>query len=195
MKNIILTVIIFFMIHISFAQQTDTTENMQPKYQKQQSLEKQQKPKADFKRIFYGGSVGFSFGSYTSVRIYPMIGYRITPKLSTGLKLQYEFSKYHTGNHEYTYHNYGASIFSRFRFIPQAYIHAEFNIMNYETYTVTSENSYYSVPFLFLGGGFVQRLGGHTYAYAEILFDVLNDKNSPYNEWTPFYTVGVSVGF
>lgn len=195
MKNIVLTVVVFFMVYISYAQQTDTTQNMQPKYQEQQKIEKQQKPKADFKRIIYGGSVGFSFGSYTSIRIYPMIGYRITPKLSTGLKFQYEFSKYHTGNQEYSYHNYGASIFTRFRFIPQAYIHAEYNYMSYETYTVTNENGRYNVPFLFLGGGFVQRLGASAYAYAEILFDVLNDKNSPYNEWAPFYTVGVSVGF
>ncbi len=35
----------------------------------------------------------------------------------------------------------------------------------------------------------------NVWAYAEVLFDVLNDTNSPYDEWDPWISVGVGVGF
>jgi hypothetical protein len=35
----------------------------------------------------------------------------------------------------------------------------------------------------------------NTWAYVEVLFDVLQDNNSPYDDWEPFVSVGVGVGF
>jgi len=29
----------------------------------------------------------------------------------------------------------------------------------------------------------------------QVLFDVLQNSNSPYNRWEPFYSVGFGVGF
>ena len=51
------------------------------------------------------------------------------------------------------------------------------------------------MPFVLLGGGFVQRLGTNTSAYVEALFDVLQDDNSPYENWDPIIRVGIAVGF
>ena len=36
------------------------------------------------------------------------------------------------------------------------------------------------VPFLLLGGGFVQHVGPNASVYVEVLFDVLQNENSPY---------------
>jgi len=46
-----------------------------------------------------------------------------------------------------------------------------------------------------LGGGYSLPLGGRTSLNAQILFDVLQDDRSPYRNWEPFYSVGLSVGF
>jgi len=198
MKKTILLSILALSASLLFSQVTNTTEinktdsTYQQESQKQAPVKKQKKAKSHQNKLFFGGSLGFSFGSYTSIRINPMVGYKLTPKLSTGFKFMYEHSEYHSSS--YSSDDYGAGIFARYRIIPPIYIHAEYNYMNYQSHN-DNGNGRYAVPYLFLGGGFVKRIGKRTYAYAEILFDVLNDSNSPYNEWNPFYSVGVSVGF
>lgn len=194
MKNISIILLLVFIVSISFAQVDSTQNNSQPKFTPQAKKEKS-KPNTSFNRVFFGGSLGFSFGSVTSIRVYPMVGYRLTPKLSSGVKLLYEYSSYDTYYGNQNYSNYGASLFARFRFIPQAYVHTEYSYVDYEFSGLNNEKYRQGVPFVFLGGGFTQRIGANSYAYAEILFDVLNDPNSPYAEWTPFYSVGVTVGF
>ena len=54
----------------------------------------------------------------------------------------------------------------------------------------------YNVPFVFLGAGVYQQLGNSRAGITgELKVDLLNDKNSPYKEWTPIYSVGISYGF
>jgi hypothetical protein len=38
-------------------------------------------------------------------------------------------------------------------------------------------------------------MGRNTALMVEVLFDVLQDDNSPYEDWSPFVSVGVGVGF
>ena len=42
-------------------------------------------------RIFFGGNLGFSFGDITFIEVAPLVGYRITDKLSGGLQVQYRY--------------------------------------------------------------------------------------------------------
>src|SRR3972149_2613413 len=80
-------------------------------------------------RWYYGGNIGFSFwNDYFYLGVYPLVGYKVTPKLSLGAKIGYTnisddryepFPALKTSN-------YGGSIFSRYRIIPQLYAHAEF---------------------------------------------------------------------
>lgn len=196
MKNTLLIVSFILSISLGYSQTVDSTQtNVQPKNNEQIKPAKKNSSKPSLKKVFLGGSLGLSFGTYTSVRLYPMIGYKVTPKFSIGTKFMYEYAKNSAYSNNNTYNNYGLSVFSRYRIIPQVYVHAEYNYMNYEGYSFNNENYRYAVPYLFLGGGFVQKTGRNSHIYAEILFDVLNDSNSPYAEWTPFYSVGVSMGF
>jgi hypothetical protein len=156
----------------------------------------QQKPKTPLKdKIYFGGSVGVSFGNYSRIAVYPMMGYKITPKLSAGIELGYEYISDKRYTSTYNTSNYGFSLFSRYRFIPQLYLHAEYSMVNYELYYIDQTSNREWVPFLFIGAGFSQQLASGVYAYAQVKFDVLQDKNSPYKNWAPFYTFGVSVGF
>ncbi len=142
-------------------------------------------------KIYYGGTVTFSFGTTTRIGFFPMIGYKVSPKLSAGAEIGYEYVSYNFN--EFT-SNYGGSLFGRYRVGRALYAHAEYQAMNYEIFTGTSSNREW-VPALLLGGGMVKPLGGRSAAYVEVLFDVLQDKNSPYTDWTPVVNVGVSVGF
>ncbi len=148
---------------------------------------------------YYGGTIGFSFwNDYTYIGIYPLVGYKITPKFSIGGKIGYSYYNYH--DTDLSTDNYGGSIFTRYRVIPQIYLHGEFVYFSYENQTYDFETKEYGternwVPYLLLGGGLSQQVGQNVWAYVEILFDVLQDENSPYDEWEPFISIGVGVGF
>ena len=144
-------------------------------------------------KVYYGGTVTLSFGSVTRIGAYPMIGYKLTPKLSAGAEVGYEYVDY--DNYNQSASNYGASVFTRYRVSPQLYAHAEYQGVNYEIFTGPNTSSRMWVPFLLVGGGVCKPVTATTTAYVEVLFDVLQDPNSPYAEWDPVVSVGVSVGF
>ncbi len=150
-------------------------------------------------KLYFGGQLGFTIGTYTSISIWPLVGYKATPKLSFGLQPGYEYISYDYFGLDYSASNYGIRAFSRYRFIPQLYGHAEFAYINYELATDIVNNEIITerefVPFLFLGGGFSQPIAGNAYMYAQVLFDVLQDKNSPYQAGEPFWSIGVVAGF
>ncbi|MFQ5584421.1 MAG: hypothetical protein ACE5GL_08315 [Calditrichia bacterium] len=146
------------------------------------------KPKGQ--EVYVGGAVGLSFGDYFRISVEPLISYRVTPQLAAGLRLRYEYVRNKAGGTTFNFHNYGASVYGRFWVVPQLYAHAEFALMSYDQ-AFGSRNT---VPFLFLGAGYWKRISKHTWAWAQVAFDVIQDNNSPYSNWEPFISVGVSAG-
>jgi hypothetical protein len=145
-------------------------------------------------RIYYGGSIVFNFGGDVSrFGVFPMVAYKVTPKLSVGVEVGYEHVSYDDFN--LSADNYGGSVFSRYRLIPKIYLHAEYQMINYEIFTSPTTSDREWVPFLLLGGGLSQRVGANSWAYVEVLVDVLQDNNSPYEDWEPVISVGIGVGF
>ena len=147
------------------------------------------------KKMYYGGTIGASFGDYSYFSVSPEIGWVLNPKMSVGLIGTYQYYKDKAYNQDITGSNYGGGVFSRYRFHPLAYFHAEFDYMSYEYATSLNTKVRDWVPFLLLGGGITKPMGGNASAYVECLFDVLQDSKSPYSNWTPFVSVGVTVGF
>lgn len=143
---------------------------------------------------YYGLTFGLGFGNYTNVSINPLFGMHITPKLSAGIRAGYEYIKDNRYNYEVTWNNYGASLFARYRFIPRAYGHIEYAYYNYTQKALGISNTNW-VPFLYVGGGYVQPINDRVAFVAEVLFDVLQNDDSPYDDWQPFITIGVQVGF
>jgi hypothetical protein len=147
-------------------------------------------------KYYWGGYLNVVFGSYTAIGIEPLIAYKVTPKFSTGAILTYEYVSDNT-NSGYTTKstNYGASIFTRYRIVPQFYFHAEFSEMKYDSYNSSGYNTHYWVPFLFVGGGFSQQISQNSWMNTQILFDVIQNEHSPYSGGVPFYSIGFGVGF
>jgi len=186
------------------SQTKDTTkveEVNQTQQQQQSNPYVKKEKKSGINKWYFGGSFTFTFGTYTSIGIWPLVGYKVLPKLSFGIQPGYEYIKYNYSNSpDYETSNYGLRVFGRYRVIPQAYVHAEYATINYELQRLNSTGDAYEyyrewVPFLFLGGGFSQHIGGNAYMYAQVLFDVLNNENSPYSSGEPFWTIGVAAGF
>ena len=146
-------------------------------------------------KIYFGGYVNFSLGSYSMVGIEPLVAYKVLPFLSFGLKLRYDYISDSRYSETYNTSTYGGSLFTRLSSKRRIYVHAEYATYNYELYDEFGELGREWIPYLFLGGGYSLPLGGRTSLNAQILFDVLQDDRSPYRNWEPFYSVGLSVGF
>lgn len=170
-----------------FGQPTDSTKTTPKKAAP--------KKKSTANKVYYGGNIGLNFGDYFRLSITPYVGYKITPKLSGGVKVRYEYIKDKRYAETVSSHNYGGSLFARYRFIPQLYAHAEFAYLSYKYQTSSFSPEREWVPFLLLGGGYAQRVGSNVWAYVEVLFDVLQNDKSPFKKGEPFVSVGVGVGF
>ena len=186
MKFIYLLTLTLLLSVVGFGQVQDSTIAEQPN---------PEKSKIDKSKIYYGGFLNLSFGSYTVIGVTPLVGYKVSPKFSVGSQLTYEYVKDKRYNTDYETSNYGISIFSRYRIFPQLYTHVEFSEMNYKLYYTNGTSNREWVPFLWLGGGYSQPITRNTWFNAQVLFDVLQNENSPYNNWDPFFSVGVGVGF
>jgi len=195
MKRLLL-VLIFSLGFLSIAQEMDAVNvEKDSMIVEEETTPETTNPTSSESNWYYGGTVGFNFWSdYFYLIIEPMVGYKISPKFSVGGKIGYSYINY--SDVDLDTHNYGASIFSRYRLIPQIYLHGEFVYWSYETISgLNFETERSWVPFLLLGGGYVQNIGPNTSLYVEVLVDVLQDENSPYEDWDPFVSFGVGVGF
>jgi len=182
MKKFLILLIVLFSSTAIFSIGSETEEDSNAVYNPF-------KPNPQQSRWYYGGNVGFNFwNDYFYLTVQPWVGYKVTPKFSVGGKLGYTY--YSRNNPDFSSHNYGGSLFTRYRIIPQIYLHGEFVYFSYDW--VGGRNW---VPFLLLGGGFSQMLSPNVWAFVEVLFDVINDENSPYKKWDPFVSFGVGVGF
>lgn len=140
------------------------------------------------KRLFYGGDVGLSFGTITYIRIAPLIGYNLNPKLSVGLSPSYEYYSDNRTTPKFTSTMYGGSAFARYFVLPSIFLQASPEVLNLESvpqqnpitgdFEITGNRV--TIPILLLGGGFSQRSPNGSGFFISVLYDVIQDLNSPY---------------
>ena len=137
-------------------------------------------------RLYTGGDLGFSFGNITFVNINPIVGYRIDKKWSAGISAKYIYyrERFPEYNWEYSNSMYGGSVFTRYLIGNSFLAHAEFETVNAEVREFLSTTLTRKwVPIGLLGAGYRQGLG-NTYLQVLVLYDAINDRNSPYrNEY------------
>ncbi len=157
----------------------------------------QKKPFLLKDRLWFGGGIGLSFGTVTAIQLDPIVGvYLDRPrKLSLGSGPSYTYYRDNRFAPPLELSLYGYRVFTRYRVIPQAYLHAEF--LNMSTVFYNFENRLVRgwVPHLLLGAGYVQPLGARTSFYLQVLFEVLQDPHSIYYGQGPILSGGVGFGF
>lgn len=195
-KVTIVLLVFFFSVNLTLSQNTTDTTSYQAKKEekKEQNQSDSRKSSYSSPKIYYGAGVGLTFGSFFRLSLRPMIAYKITPKLSAGVELVYEYIVDNRFQEKYNYSNYGFSVIARYRIIPQLYLHVEPSMINYKAGYEDGEDSREWVEFIFVGAGYSQRISHNTWAFAQVKFDVLNS-NDYYKRWTPFWNIGVSVNF
>lgn len=159
----------------------------------------------DKSRLMFGGALGFSIGDYTFVNVSPLIGYRFSPMFAAGVNInaQYAAQKFRDFNGDIVersnYSIFGGGVFARFYPFQQFFLHAqpEYNRISVKSTTyygerIVTKDNYYA-PSLLLGGGYAQPIGGNSALTIMILYDVLQDSNSPYMN-RPIFSGGVNIG-
>lgn len=155
---------------------------------------------AKSKKVFVGGDVGITFGNYTEVRIAPMIGYMFSPQVFGALEFVYRHSWDKILNQNTSIestvqtNSIGGSAFIQYYPVRDVYLKTEFSYQVYKTSTTQNLTNDVNVPFLFLGLGYTRHLNNNLYVSAGIKVDVLNNQNSPFEDFTPFFDVGIGIG-
>ena len=187
---------------IAPVQTTQTPQETQPQQppqekQKQQAKNENQKKSAVpfIKKLYFGGTFGATFGNYTSITVAPTIGYRLRPSLYTGLKVYYTYSKQKFGGDTYEYHNYGIGTFLRWFAFNDLYLHVAPEAFSYDYLQVDGSSNREWVPYLWAGAGIRKRVSKRSWVSVHVLFDLLNDKNSPYEQWEPNLVIGAGTSF
>ena len=157
-------------------------------------------------KFFFGGSVGFTSGSYTYINISPLVGYRVTPRWTLGVGGTFQYYKTNSSLFNDTESIvYGGSGFVRYMLIPDLgklisllktdgglYLHTEYETLSLETSVFDAENSIsgnrYWVQSILVGGGFRQQVGRRAYLFMELLWNLTYDSQLPYNN--PLFRVG-----
>ncbi|WP_291907618.1 hypothetical protein [Chitinophaga sp. CB10] len=164
----------------------------------------------DPNRLILGGSIGAVFGDYTNVNISPLVGYRFNDYIAAGINVNAQYGQiryrdlYDVTTERNTYGIFGGGVWGRVYPIPQLFVHVqpEYNGISekstlYDVPNLGDKSVYkstYGVPSLLLGAGYTQGVGGRVGISFAVMYDVLQDNRSPYNNQL-IYRAGVGLGF
>lgn len=163
-------------------------------------------------KLILGGGLNAGFGGgYINVGVAPIVGYRITNQFSAGIGLGYQYNRtpefvdpvdpmkvsYIHANIIYP------SIWTRYFVFKNIFADAVFEhdfislkAPGYNVFTGELETQKYhdDVSCVLLGIGLRQPLGGRVSFFGEIMYDVLQQANSPYYG-QPVFRLGIAAGF
>lgn len=89
-------------------------------------------------RLYFGGNFGMQFGTVTLIDVSPLAGVMITDKYSAGIGITYQYfdDRRFIGGSSSTY---GGRLFNRYNVLPNIFLHAEYESINFENYNLASE--------------------------------------------------------
>ncbi len=159
-----------------------------------------EEPPALRDRLFFGGNFGLTFGSTTSIIVSPLAGYRITPKLSGGLGIRYEYYKNsYPGYVPYSTNIYGGSVFTRYMLIQNLgkalkleglgtgiFVQGEYELLNLESQYFDISNTHpeqkrFNLHSVLVGGGIYQPIGERSGFLITVLWNLNESINSVYS--------------
>jgi len=210
MKHIIWVLLVFVGISCACAQDVYTSSG-KPGYHKKTKKVKGYDPS---KLVVGGGfTAGFADG-YVAAGISPIVGYRFTDHFLAGVGLGYLYSQ--SPDPEFSPPNWPSTYYDKESLVsPNLWAHYYVwrglyiaGTFEYNFIWLSQPDAYYdqygnpyiqqdklnvAVPCLLIGPGFKMPLGGRVSAFGELLYDVLQQPNSPYLN-QPVIRFGIAAG-
>lgn len=215
MKYIAFAILFCLGVHIASAQEDIPVYSSSGKPVKDGKVNSRKQKGFDASRIIFGGGFGFGFGNITNVSVSPMVGYRISDRFSAGVGVGYQYVRIknywtifdqsnNTVYKPFTANVYSPSVWMRYVLWNNIFAHVEYehNFMSYKEYynnytvstDILSRDIKYNAPSLLVGGGFRQPISDRVSIIFQGLYDVIQDKNSPY-KGTIAFRFGIVAGF
>ena len=148
-------------------------------------------------RLYFGGSFGLQFGTYTNISLLPILGYKVTDKFSVGPGFVYHFIR--SGGQ--TFQNYGGKAFAQHEVLGgvigdgSLLVHAEYEVLSFENYwrmpNGTVELTRRTVYTPLAGVGYRQSAGRASFDL--LLLYNFNEIDSPYSN--PVIRAGFNIPF
>ncbi len=128
-------------------------------------------------QVYTGGSIGMHYDDGVYIDAAPLLGYRYGI-LDAGISPFYSYREYEKKPSTYAY---GNRIFTQITFIPNVFVHGEFEVSNIASSVIGPDGKrerkwIMGFP---VGGGYRYNLTDRTKAYGMILYDLMLDKDSP----------------
>ncbi|MDX5339442.1 MAG: hypothetical protein LPK25_10460 [Cyclobacteriaceae bacterium] len=131
-------------------------------------------------RLYLGGNLGLQFGTVTFIDISPLAGVMITPRLSGGAGITYQYyddNRFYGANGS----SYGGRLFGRYNVLPNIFAHIEYENINWNAYNLVSETFQRTwTDALFVGGGYFAPFGQRGGANFTFLYNFLHDNQNSY---------------
>lgn len=144
-------------------------------------------------RFYVGGNFGIQFGTVTLIDVSPLLGYRLTEKLSIGAGISYLYYRDARFNPVYSTNIYGGRAFIRHYLFKDIFAHAEYELLNFEVYDWnTYEYNRKYVSGVLVGGGYRQWLGPRFFMNILVLWNINETIDYPYSN--PIFRVGIGTG-
>jgi len=156
------------------------------------------------KKFVFGGMVGLTFGTVTSVEISPVAGYYITPRLLASLGLSYQYYRETLNRSTFSSNIFGIRTAMTYAVIDNIgknlafktnfglITHIEYELLNLDrdlSNKVSNERvERFWLPGLIVGTGIKQNFGTNSFFSIMILFNVLASDKTPYDN--PFLRIG-----
>ncbi|MEJ8755431.1 hypothetical protein WG947_00365 [Pontibacter sp. H259] len=148
-------------------------------------------------KLYFGGSIGLQFGSYTNISLLPILSYKITPKFGIGAGPVYHFIK----DGDFTLNNYGGRGFAQVEVIEvgggAVMAHAEVESLSREylveiqPYIFETRRKTLVMPML--GVGYRQRITEKASFDIMLLYNTNDDPVNPYSN--PVIRAGINLPF
>lgn len=143
----------------------------------------------DWERVTVGGGFGLTFGDITVVEVAPTFGYFLTENWLAGVGLNYRYYSEKRINFSTSW--YGGALYTQYLFETLPVIaHAELEVLNIENFDGTRLN----IINPYVGGGIKQRIGGNSFFYILVLWNLNETRESYFLQPNPIIRGGVAIG-
>jgi len=146
-------------------------------------------------RLYFGGNISLAVGTVTAIEVAPLVGYRITPRWSAGVGLDYEYYK-SSGRYfgtvavsSYSTSIYGGNLFTNYVFLKNFPTQGISLMAQTEYDALSLEEKYFKdyngsgrfiLNSFFVGGGIRQRIGRRSSVNILVLWNLNETQYSPY---------------
>lgn len=192
-KRTLLFFIMLFNLNAVLSQ-TDTIPDYTRKSENKPKKEKDNSEKINiWDRMFWGGNVGVWIGNPTFVDLSPLVGYKVTEKLSVGVGFIYNYYSYTYSNYKYSTNLMGGRLYGRYFVFENVFAQAGWDHINRDNPYAFNPGERVWVDNILVGGGVRYPIGDNFYCVASGLFNLNQTPLSPYRN--PIIQIGFVGGF